>query len=96
MERWQAVIAGKWEQAYSFATPAYRKAYDIFGFRADIPGLIKYRDAKVLSVTCKEAVCDVKVRLDVSPVQKSLPDFSTDIDERWLLESGQWWRYQGR
>ena len=92
--RWEAVIAGKWELAYSYTTPAYRKTVDLFGFRSRAVGPVRMLSVEVRSVTCQQASCDVKVRLGFVPVQRGFPETATDLEERWIEEGGEWWRYQ--
>jgi hypothetical protein len=93
--RWDALIAGRWEQAYSYATPAYRAAVDLYGFRSKLDKLIKRKSAEVTSVTCEEsALCKVKIRLRFAVQLDDMGDITTVFEERWVAESGEWWRYE--
>lgn len=91
--RWQALVAQDWETAYSFATPAYRSAIDLAGFRARHQGgAAKWKGVKPATADCKEASCDVNVTIVFEPtMQKGFGELSTTINEKWLLEDGQWW-----
>lgn len=95
--RWDAVIAGKWEQAYGYATPAYREANELYHFRRRLDrGLIKYKQATVGDVTCKETdVCVVKMNMTIFPSQE-IPtgNITTTIEERWMRVNGEWWRFE--
>lgn len=92
--RWDAQVAGNWEKAYSFATPAYRKAVDLFGFRSRSAPAVKLKSADVVNVKCKDATCDVTMRIGFAPLQRGYPETTTDLEERWILEAGEWWRYE--
>lgn len=93
--RWDAVIAGDWEKAYGFATPAYRAALDLHQFRVRHDALIKHRKASVFDVACEsDTLCKVKMQVTFTPPQDiPTPDLTTVIEERWVAEDGQWWRY---
>lgn len=92
--RWGALVTGDWEKAYSFATPAYRKAVDLFGFRGRSAPAAKLKSAEVVNVKCKDATCDVTMRIGFAPLQRGYPETTTDLEERWILEAGEWWRYE--
>jgi hypothetical protein len=92
--RWDALVTGNWEKAYSFATPAYRKAVDLFGFRGRSAPAAKLKSAEVVNVKCKDATCDVSMRIGFAPLQRGYPETTTDLEERWILEAGEWWRYE--
>lgn len=94
-ERWDAVIAGNWEKAYSFATPAYRAARDLYQFRLRHDAIVKHRKASVFAVACEsDTLCKVKMQVTFTPPQDiPTPDLTTVIEERWVAEDGQWWRY---
>ncbi|WP_347248995.1 hypothetical protein [Zoogloea sp.] len=92
--RWGALVSGNWEKAYSYATPAYRKAVDLFGFRGRSAPAAKLKSAEVVNVKCKDATCDVTMRIGFAPLQRGYPETTTDLEERWILEAGEWWRYE--
>lgn len=91
--RWDAVVARDWAKAYSFATPAYRQAIDLDGFKGRSAAPVIYKSAEVVSVKCEETACTATMKIGVTPVQSGFGDLSTTIDERWVLDEGQWWRY---
>lgn len=93
---WSAIIAGKWDEAYSYTSPAYRLAVDAFHYRKKHDGFVKYQQAEVITSTCEEAdVCKVAVRLNVIIMDAKMVTVKT-IEERWLKDSGQWYRYIDR
>lgn len=92
--RWDALVAGDWVKAYGYSTPAYRDAVDLYGFRAKHDGLIKFRKAEVLDVACEETACKVQLQVTFTPPQDiPSPDLTTVIEDRWVSEAGNWWRY---
>lgn len=92
--RWEAVIAGNWQQAYEFATPAYRAAVSVDSFRARTAGPVQHKSVEVRSVKCESAVCELKLMIGFAPLQKGFPDLNTELGERWVLEEGEWWRFE--
>ncbi len=91
--RWDALVAGDWEKAYSFASPAYRKTVDLFNFRLRTTGTVKRTSATVTGVVCQETTCDVSVRIEFVLPQTKLQT-STDMTERWFEDGGKWWSYE--
>lgn len=90
--RWDAMVAGDWETAYSFATPAYRNAIDLNGFRRRSGGQASWLGSEIRTVECEKDVCNVLVRLAFRPIMlRDLPELHTDYDERWVLVDGDWW-----
>lgn len=93
--RWNALVAGDWKTAYSFATPAYRNAIDVEGFRQRTGGQGGWLGAEVRSVVCEEDVCNVLVRLGFRPIlPRGIPELHTDYEERWVYDDGSWWIFQ--
>lgn len=94
--RWDAVVAGDWGKAYTYSTSAYRDSVDLYGFRRSHDGFVKYKGAEVLAVTCEEAEsCKVRIRINFSTAfsHEGFGDSSTDIEDVWVKEAGEWWRY---
>lgn len=90
--RWDALIAGNWEKAYSFGTPAYRNAIDVNGFRKRSGGQANWLSREVRHVGCKDDVCTVLVRIGFRPTMpRGLPELHTDFEERWVFVDGDWW-----
>src|SRR5690606_19038585 len=94
--RWDALLAGKWETAYSFSTPAYRAAIDVDGFAKRQGGQGGWTGAEVRSVECKaEDICEATVRIQARALMgRGFKAVRTDYTERWVREDGRWWLYQ--
>jgi hypothetical protein len=90
--RWDALIAGQWETAYSFASPGYRSLVDVDGFRRRQGGQIWVSGTTVRKVECDGDVCEAMVRLKYNP---PMPQFGTELEtdykERWVLDDSTWW-----
>ncbi len=86
--RWDALRAGRYEEAYSYITPSMRTTLPLDVFRGRISGG-SWLDVKVTKAVCESEVCDVSVKLDYY-VLPNLRD-SQVINEKWLLDAGNWW-----
>ena len=89
--RWDALLAGDFETAYSFASPSYRDIVDAVRFQQSLGGHASWLGAKVREVTCREDVCEAMVRLKYRSPLPPRMEFETDDIERWLSEDGEWW-----
>jgi hypothetical protein len=96
-QRWQALLAGKFDQAYEFATPAFRKLRSVDFYRTNRSAVpVKWVSAEVLRVDCEPQRCVVKVKLITRPI---MPGFNklnleTGLEEVWIEEDGQWWMFE--
>jgi hypothetical protein len=96
-QRWQALLAGKFDQAYEFATPAFKKLRTVDFYRTNRSAVpVKWVSAEVLRVDCEPQRCSVKIKLITRPI---MPGFNklnleTGLDEVWILEDGQWWMFE--
>jgi len=90
--RWDALVAGDFESAYHFATPAYREVIDAVGFQQRHGGQASWLGAQVRGVECDTDACEAMVRLKIrSPLPPRGSEVETDYTERWLVEDGEWW-----
>ena len=95
--RWQALLAGQYDKAYTYLTPGYRAIVTPEKYRGRIGSAVKWVDAKVNTVSCKESdKCDVQIQLDFQPVMsnRKMASYSTYPQESWVFEDGQWWFFQ--
>jgi hypothetical protein len=97
-ERWQALIAGDFDKAYSYNTAGFRQLVTPADYRGRTGTAVKWLGAQVSKINCPEAEkCDVQIKLDYKPLLANVAanaSFSTYLDESWLLENGQWSIYQ--
>lgn len=95
-EYWKARVAGDYVKAYSFATPAYRKVRTAKAYQLQFGAGAAIEQSEVHKVVCAPQRCEVQMKLSVLPflVGVKIPPIDTYVDEIWLLEDGQWWRFQ--
>jgi len=94
-QRWQALIKGDLDTAYTFLSPASKSVTPLEAYKRQIkPGL--WREAKVESVTCEGELCSVNLQItyDVprGPMApKAVKGIQTPLLERWVIENGAAW-----
>jgi len=92
--RWQAQIAGDFEKAYGYLSPASRALTPYTVWRGGIRGFTNWKSAEVVSVTCETSEkCIARVKVVHEPVmlRRSLGSIDSAVDETWLLDGGEWW-----
>ncbi len=93
-QRWQALLAQDFNQAYAFASPAYRQIHTPDYYRSQRQQTpVKWIAAEVLRVDCAGEKCTVRIQLESKPVVP-FPfrgTITSGIDETWVLENQQWW-----
>jgi hypothetical protein len=96
-QRWQALLAGKYDQAYEMLNPAYRKlkSKEQYAF-ATAAGSVRWKSAEVVRVDCEPQKCTVAIKT-VSQIR--MPTFYkaplvSGLDEVWIFEEGQWWKLE--
>ena len=94
--RWQAMIAGEWDKAYSYMTPSFRAVVDQKRYPSRFGGSVSWLAAEVVNVTCEEQRCTVRMKVTFRPVVGMRPGgvASTGFDETWIFEDGQWWMFE--
>jgi len=89
--RWQALIEGRLETAYTYLTPEYRSLYDFKRYRRTVHGVGVWQKADVNKVTCAANKClvnvELYVRIKVGRGFKPLASHGA-IDETWVRDSG--------
>jgi hypothetical protein len=89
-QRWDALIAGRFEDAYSFLSPAQRKVVSYEAYRRGIYGHGVWTAAEVENATCDEVRCVVATRVYVKLMHPRLskPIESNElIKEAWIKEA---------
>lgn len=94
-ERWNDLVAAKWDKVYSFVSPAFRAAMPEDRYRERFVGVPKWSKAEVIGVKCEPAKCVATVRIHaLYGASGGLQTLATDVPETWLLEDGQWYKYE--
>ena len=96
-QRWQALLARKWDTAYEFATPGFRNLRSADDYRVMRSStLVRWESARVLRADCEPERCVVTIELKSRPL---LPPFHTTpiesaIEEIWVKQDGRWWMHE--
>jgi hypothetical protein len=90
--RWDALIKGDLDQAYTFLSQASKAAYPLDVYKNKVkPGM--WRAAKIDSIDCDGAVCWAKMVLTYD--YRTMKGVQTPFTESWIIENGNaWFVYQ--
>ena len=93
---WQARLQGQPEKAYALLSPGYRKVSTFEQYRAQYGAATGVKAASVVNVTCEAEKCTARIKIEATPALMgvNVGTIATGLDETWLLEDGQWWRFQ--
>jgi hypothetical protein len=86
-QRWDALMQGELNQAYTFISPAGRAKLQAQDYRTRV-NTGHFRKAVVQEAACQADSCEVKVSLDY--VVGTLP-LNQILLEIWILDEGKWW-----
>lgn len=94
--RWNALIERDWNTAYPYTTPSYRAIVPLKRYGNQFAGPLQWESAKAHSAKCEETRCTVQVEIGFRML---LPGHtnrlsSTFVDEVWVLEEGQWYKFE--
>jgi predicted small secreted protein len=91
--RWNALINGDLEQAYTFMSAGSQAATPLEVYKAKIkPGM--WRAVKINSMDCEAEICRVNMTLTYD--HRMMKGVQTPFQETWILEKGNaWYVYQG-
>ncbi|MDS4030829.1 MAG: hypothetical protein RKO66_12240 [Candidatus Contendobacter sp.] len=92
--RWVALIAGDFDKAYEFETPAYRQLYNTRQYRARYGNGLRWQRAKVVGMEPKSpGVVTVTLEIDYSfhVSGQGMMDNKGLVTETWLWVDDQWW-----
>jgi hypothetical protein len=87
--RWDALLKGEADKAYTFLSPASRETMTVFTYRARVNPQ-SWRGATVESVVCEAERCDVKITIKMEVLNK-LPVTVPGVAETWILDQSEWW-----
>ena len=95
-QRWDWLVTGKYEDAYTYTTPAFRGLNTAQSYRNRFGTGASWTRARVQSVDCATPErCTVQVTVDTRVVARGFRDpITTSVVETWLLERDQWWYHQ--
>jgi len=92
-ERWDALVAGNFEKAWTYASPATRAIVKQSEYHKRFGAAGSWKSARVFQVTCEPDKCLVRVDLATQLSAKGFKnqEIKAIIDETWVREDGQWW-----
>ena len=92
---WNARLKADPQTAYGLLTPAYRSLRSEKEFVQSNNSGVSAQKVEVGDVTCEEEKCTVRIGITAKPSIPglTLPVITNYLDDIWLKEQGQWWRY---
>ncbi len=94
--RWDALLAGRLEEAYGYLSPAQRSAMSLRQYQsAELSSQVRKVGASAAMASCEGESCEVPVEVAVflvAPVP-GLRQFeiTQKINERWIWTEKEWW-----
>lgn len=96
LQYWKARVEGRLDKAYLFTSPSYRAAHNFDLYRARFGQGGGLKSAEPVRASCEPARCIVTLKMisNVAIPMANLPNLVSYYEETWLLEDGDWWRYE--
>ena len=94
--RWDALVERDWKAAYAYMTPGYRAVVPLKRYSNQFSGPAQWDSAKAKSAKCEETRCVVNVEISyrlLLPGHTNRVD-STHVEEVWVREEGQWYKFE--
>ena len=94
--RWDAVLSGDYDAAYSFYSPGYRSSTSRVDFEIGMRvRRVRWTTAEVLESSCTADACTLTTKMGYT-VARPVPGLSewknsSEITERWIRTDGEWW-----
>jgi hypothetical protein len=86
--RWDALIKGDLDRAYTFLSPASREVTTLDAFKAKAKGG-GFQAIDIQAIDCEQEVCNVKLSLTYD--HRLIKGIKTPLEETWVFEQGQAW-----
>lgn len=98
-QRWQARIAGDWDKAWEFTSPAYREVFpkQLYARKFSYAVQWELTGVELLNYDASAAVASVVVRVMSKPTKQTsaasvaVGAIPRELREKWIFESGEWW-----
>ncbi|NNL04698.1 MAG: hypothetical protein HKO85_05365 [Xanthomonadales bacterium] len=95
-ERWEAVVTGDLETAYTYFAPGYRSSHSLIDYGVLMrTRKVTYISAEYMDHSCEERRCIVRFRLGFrvfAPVPGMTKyDGMQVVEDTWIKTSGEWW-----
>jgi len=94
--RWNALIKGDIEKAYTFTTPDYRAVVSAQQYRGKYGRVADWRVARVVNVsydvpTVAAVSVEVTYRVGIPGAGGELIETKKSISEKWIYKDREWW-----
>ena len=94
--RWDAIVAGDLETAYTLYSPGYRSAMSVIDFAVELrTRRVAYTSAEYVSHECEEARCKIKFlvgfRVPAPVPGMTVFDSTQQLEDSWVRTNGEWW-----
>lgn len=92
---WNARLKADAKTAYGLLTPAYRDMRSEQDFVKSNGGGIAAQKVEVVKVACEAEKCTANIAITGKPSVPglNLPVLTSYMDDTWVQDQGQWWRY---
>ena len=95
---WKALVAGDFAGAYNYLVPSYRAIVKAPDYERRFGSAGRWTNAIVHSVDCEAEACKVRLRITsqvlIPRFAAHIKEVNTYVDETWVREDGQWWKFQ--
>ena len=90
--RWDALLKGDLDQAYTYMSDASKQAYSLNAYKAGTkPGM--WKAVKINSIDCDGEICTAGMTLTYD--HRMMKGVQTPFAEQWIIEKGTaWYIYQ--
>jgi hypothetical protein len=98
--RWDAMVAGEFDDVWSFETPGFRDQVEQTAFAQDMKRRpVDWVAARVVGSSCEETdkcrvTAEITYRAQVPGQRSEKMEMTRDLDEDWIRLEGQWWHVQ--
>jgi len=94
--RWNALIKGDIEKAYTFTTPDYRAVVSAQQYRGKYGRVADWRVARVVNVsydvpTVAAVSVEVTYRVGIPGAGGELIETQKSVSEKWIYKDREWW-----
>src|ERR1700680_1859514 len=86
--RWQALIKGDLDAAYTYMSAASKETMPLTAYKAKIkPGM--WRSVKINAIVCEVEICTASMTLTYD--HRLMKGIQTPFQESWIIEKGTAW-----
>ncbi len=94
--RWDALVTGDLETAYTYYSPGYRSSVSLIDYGVEMrTRRVQWTSAKYMDHLCEGSRCTVKfdVGYRISRPVPGMDDWNSDttVEDTWIEVDGKWW-----